>query len=119
MACSTQADVARGWEYQLERLETRLAAKPAQAVEVRGAIIAAPFPTFAPYRTDLPDRLASEAQSPDARHRERPSVDRDDSLLTHYARGRFGHGIWVSGNGIHRLPAPGSMALPRCGQQSG
>ena len=67
VACSTRQDVDRGWEFQMELLEARLAAKGSQSLEVKGAIIRAPFPDFAPYRKDVPAPLASSARSGAAR----------------------------------------------------
>ncbi len=63
VVCRAPQDVERGWESQLELLEARLAARAPEGIEVKGAIITAPFPTFPAYRRDLPSQLADRVTS--------------------------------------------------------
>ncbi len=81
VACSTREAIDRGWEYQRGLLEGRLEAKAPASLEVKGAIISPPFPSYAPYRKDVPSAVPW-TQSTDSRlsrrqpaHHE-PSVDR-------------------------------------------
>ncbi|MEO8360102.1 MAG: hypothetical protein ABI672_08740 [Vicinamibacteria bacterium] len=60
--CSSQADIERGWEYQQELLEARLAAKGQPEVTVPGTIITSPFETFVPYRAEASSNSASKTQ---------------------------------------------------------
>ena len=53
--CATNADVDRGWEAQQRLIERRLAEKAAEGIAFPGAILVAPFPSFAPYRKDVPE----------------------------------------------------------------
>ncbi len=66
--CATLVEIERGWEHQQQLLEARLAGKASESVKVPGAIISPPFPTFAPYRTDVPSatsaRRGSKASRP-------------------------------------------------------
>ena len=66
--CATQVEIERGWEHQQQLLEARLAAKASESVKVPGAIISPLFPSFAPYRTDVPSvtsaRKGSKASRP-------------------------------------------------------
>ena len=59
VACATQADVDRGWDYQVELLEARLAAKNQVAAELPGTVVTPPFEKLAPYRADLPTAVAA------------------------------------------------------------
>ena len=59
VACATQADVDRGWDYQVELLEARLAAKSQVAAELPGTVVTPPFEKLAPYRADLPAEVAA------------------------------------------------------------
>lgn len=81
VACSTRHAIDLGWEYQQGLLEGRLDARAAASIEVKGAIISPPFPTYAPYRQDV--LRGSVDQSSDSRLSQRqpparpePSVDR-------------------------------------------
>lgn len=66
--CSSQADIERGWEYQQELLEARLAARGHPDVAVPGAIITSPFGSFPPYRSEAsetslgPPRISRASQ---------------------------------------------------------
>jgi hypothetical protein len=63
----SKSDIDLGWELQQKRLDARLAAKAASGELVPGAIIVPPFPTFAPYRTDVPEssgKLKANRTSP-------------------------------------------------------
>jgi hypothetical protein len=51
----SKSEIDLGWELQQKRLDARLAAKAALGELVPGAIIVPPFPSFAPYRTDVPE----------------------------------------------------------------
>ena len=75
-ACSTQADIERGWENQQALLEARLAAKASEALRVPGAIISPPFPNFAKYRTDVPSLTTSRRNAKPANSTGRQSTGR-------------------------------------------
>jgi hypothetical protein len=76
VGCSPQAEIDRGWEFQQELLEARLAAKGPEAVNVPGAIIEPPFPSFAPYRTDLPSSIEALENARPSASTSRPSRTR-------------------------------------------
>lgn len=57
--CSTQAEIDLGWEYQHQVFESRLAARSAEGLKVPGAIIVPPFPSFAPYRAEVPSAVVA------------------------------------------------------------
>lgn len=61
---ASQSEIDRGWERQQRLLDARLAARAAEGAFVPGAIIVPPFPSFAPYRTDLPKANARRAFKP-------------------------------------------------------
>ena len=55
-----RTEVERGWERQQRKLAERLAARAPEGVEVPGTIILPPFPSFAPYRTDVPPSVIAK-----------------------------------------------------------
>ncbi len=63
VGCSAPSSVDLGWKEKLAQIEKRLAEKEAEGLAVPGAIIKAPFETFAPYRTDLPPAVTAKKAS--------------------------------------------------------
>lgn len=52
--CPARQAIDRGWELQRELIEARLEARAPGGLEVKGAILSSPFPSFPKYRADLP-----------------------------------------------------------------
>ncbi len=63
--CSAQAEIDLGWEYQQQLIAAGLAARSSEALSVPGAIISPPFPSFAPYRAEVPSaRVVGKTSKP-------------------------------------------------------
>lgn len=75
--CAARADIDLGWEEQLALVEKRLAEKEAEGLRVPGAIIAPPFETFAPYRTDVPPTVTAAGAGAAARRLHSDPASRD------------------------------------------
>lgn len=65
VGCSVRPDVDRGWEYQQELIDARMAARQAEGLSVPGAIISPLFTDFAPPRTDV-SAAKAEPKTPKA-----------------------------------------------------